>query len=61
MTCEETEILLHALIDDELDAGHARAVEDDGHRRYLLVHLHGTGRIQVFLLVASAYDGNDQG
>ena len=28
MTCEETEILLHALIDDELDAGHARAVED---------------------------------
>jgi anti-sigma factor RsiW len=28
MTCEETEILLHALIDDELDAGHAREVED---------------------------------
>ena len=27
MTCEETEILLHALLDDELDAGHARDVE----------------------------------
>lgn len=27
MTCEETEILLHALIDGELDAGHAREVE----------------------------------
>jgi len=27
MTCEETEILLHALIDNELDAGHAREVE----------------------------------
>jgi anti-sigma factor RsiW len=28
MTCEETEILLHALIDGELDAGHAREVEN---------------------------------
>jgi anti-sigma factor RsiW len=27
MKCEEAEILLHALIDDELDAGHARAIE----------------------------------
>jgi anti-sigma factor RsiW len=27
MTCAETEILLHALLDDELDAGHARNVE----------------------------------
>jgi anti-sigma factor RsiW len=27
MTCEETGILLHALIDDELDAGHAHVVE----------------------------------
>jgi anti-sigma factor RsiW len=27
MTCEETEILLHALADDELDVGNARAVE----------------------------------
>jgi anti-sigma factor RsiW len=26
-TCAETEILLHALLDDELDAGHARDVE----------------------------------
>ena len=28
MTCDEAKILLHALIDGELDAGHARAVED---------------------------------
>jgi anti-sigma factor RsiW len=28
MTCDEAEILLHALIDGELDAGHARDVED---------------------------------
>ena len=28
MTCEEAEILLHALIDGELDAGHARDVEE---------------------------------
>ena len=28
MTCEETGILLHALIDGELDAGHAREVEN---------------------------------
>jgi anti-sigma factor RsiW len=27
MTCEESEILLHALLDGELDAGHARDVE----------------------------------
>jgi len=27
MRCEEAEVLLHALIDDELDAGHARAIE----------------------------------
>lgn len=27
MTCEEAEVLLHALIDGELDAGHAREVE----------------------------------
>jgi anti-sigma factor RsiW len=28
MTCDEAEILIHALIDGELDAGHAREVED---------------------------------
>jgi anti-sigma factor RsiW len=28
MTCDEAQILLHALIDGELDAGHAREVED---------------------------------
>jgi anti-sigma factor RsiW len=28
MTCDEAEILLHALIDGELDAGHVREVED---------------------------------
>lgn len=27
MTCEEAEVLLHALLDDELDAGHARDIE----------------------------------
>ena len=27
MTCAEAEILLHALLDGELDAGHAREVE----------------------------------
>ncbi|MFX4864962.1 zf-HC2 domain-containing protein, partial [Acinetobacter baumannii] len=27
MTCEEAEILLHALIDGELDASHAREIE----------------------------------
>jgi anti-sigma factor RsiW len=27
MTCEEAEVLLHALIDGELDAGHAREIE----------------------------------
>ena len=27
MTCDEAEILIHALIDGELDAGHAREVE----------------------------------
>jgi anti-sigma factor RsiW len=29
MTCEEAEMLLHALIDGELDAGHAREVENN--------------------------------
>jgi anti-sigma factor RsiW len=28
MTCDEAEILLHALIDRELDAGHVRQIED---------------------------------
>ncbi|HKO71420.1 MAG TPA: anti-sigma factor [Bradyrhizobium sp.] len=28
MTCDDAEVLLHALIDGELDAGHAREVED---------------------------------
>ena len=28
MNCDEAEILLHALIDGELDAGHAREVEN---------------------------------
>ncbi len=27
MTCDEAEVMLHALIDDELDAGHAREIE----------------------------------
>jgi anti-sigma factor RsiW len=28
MNCDEAELLLHALIDGELDAGHAREVEN---------------------------------
>ncbi len=28
MTCDEAEILIHAMLDGELDAGHAREVED---------------------------------
>src|SRR2546423_9466668 len=28
MTCDEAEVLLHALIDGELDAGHTREVEN---------------------------------
>src|SRR5258708_12686798 len=28
MTCDEAKILLHALLDGELDAGHAREVEE---------------------------------
>jgi anti-sigma factor RsiW len=35
MTCAQTEILMHALLDGELDAGHAREVED---------HLEACGR-----------------
>ena len=27
MTCDEARMLLHALLDNELDAGHAREVE----------------------------------
>ena len=27
MTCDEARVLLHALLDGELDAGHAREVE----------------------------------
>src|SRR5262245_59572797 len=27
MTCDQAEVMLHALIDDELDAGHVRDVE----------------------------------
>ena len=37
MTCDEAEILLHALIDGELDAGHARDVED-AYRRLSALH-----------------------
>jgi anti-sigma factor RsiW len=40
MTCDEAEILLHALIDGELDAGHAREVED---------HIAGCPRCAVLL------------
>ena len=33
----------------------------DGHRRHLLVHVHGTRRIQIFLFAASAYDRGGEG
>jgi anti-sigma factor RsiW len=40
MNCEEAEVLLHALIDGELDAGHAREVEN---------HIAGCARCAVLL------------
>jgi len=39
MNCDETELLLHALIDGELDAGHARDVEN-----HVAAHEHEIGR-----------------
>ena len=48
MTCAETEILLHALLDGELDAGHARDVE---------AHLEGCPRCGAQL---RAYRGMQQ-
>ena len=36
-------------------------VEGDGHRRDVFVHIHDTGRVQLFLLLASAHDGNHRG
>ena len=38
MTCDEVEVLLHALLDGELDAGHAREVE---------AHIEGCARCQL--------------
>ncbi|MGY4369326.1 plastocyanin [Bradyrhizobium sp. LB1.3] len=36
-------------------------VQDPGHRRQVLLHLHQRGRLQIFLFVAPAHDGDDQG
>ena len=48
MKCDESEVLLHALIDGELDAGHAREVEACGdlfglRRKAHLVPRHARG------------------
>jgi anti-sigma factor RsiW len=45
MNCAETEIILHALLDDELDAGHARNVE---------VHLEDCGECEEKLVAFRA-------
>jgi anti-sigma factor RsiW len=54
MTCDEAEILLHALIDGELDAGHAREVED---------HIAGcpncTAQLQAYREMSKAIAGAD--
>jgi anti-sigma factor RsiW len=54
MTCEETEALLHALADGELDAGHAREVE---------AHVAGcpgcTGRLRDIRALRNALSGRD--
>jgi anti-sigma factor RsiW len=52
MTCDEAEILLHALIDGELDAGHARDVEN---------HIAGcpscTGQLKIYREMSQAIAG----
>jgi anti-sigma factor RsiW len=54
MTCDEAEILLHPLIDGELDAGHAREVED---------HIAGCARcaadLQAYRELSKAVAGAD--
>jgi|SRR5262245_44115837 len=43
MTCDEAEVLLHALLDDELDAGHVRDVE-----AHLTVCAHCAAQLRQF-------------
>jgi anti-sigma factor RsiW len=54
MTCDEAEILLHALLDGELDAGHAREVED---------HIAGcpacTAKLKAYREMSTAIAGAD--
>ena len=52
MTCDEAEILLHALIDGELDAGHAREVED---------HIAGCPRLRRAACCLSRDEQGDRG
>ena len=54
MTCDEAEILLHALIDGELDAGHAREVED-----HIAGCPHCTAQLAAYREMSKAVAGAD--
>jgi anti-sigma factor RsiW len=54
MTCDEAEILLHALIDGELDAGHAREVED-----HIAGCPHCTAQLAAYRKMSKAIAGAD--
>jgi anti-sigma factor RsiW len=54
MTCDEAEILLHALIDGELDAGHAREVED-----HIAGCPHCTALLRQYREMSKAFAGAD--
>ncbi len=54
MTCDEAEILLHALIDGELDAGHAREVEE-----HIAGCPHCTAQLAAYREMSKAMAGAD--
>jgi anti-sigma factor RsiW len=54
MTCHETEVLLHALLDDELDAGHARDVET-----HVSACPRCAGQLRQFRALRTAMSAND--
>ena len=54
MTCDEAEILLHALIDGELDAGHAREVEE-----HIAGCPHCTAQLAAYREMSKAIAGAD--
>jgi anti-sigma factor RsiW len=54
MTCDEAELLLHALIDGELDAGHAREVED-----HIAGCAHCTAQLAAYREMGKALAGAD--